>query len=52
VQFWNATDPFLAIEDELEKRGAIVEVVWPHATIGLPIEEAAAPLGENQPLAI
>jgi len=52
VQFWNATDPFLAVEDELEKRGAIVEVVWPHATIGLPIEETAAPLGENQPLAI
>lgn len=52
LTFWNATDPFLAQEDELEKRGAIVEVVWPHARLGLREDEAAGPLGENQPIAV
>lgn len=52
VVFSNATDPFLVAEDKTEKSGAVVEVVWPHEKLGLLEDEAAAPLGENQPIAI
>lgn len=52
VRFWNATDPFLAREDTSGRRGAIVEVVWPHAALGLLEDETTGPLGENQPIAI
>jgi len=51
VRFRNATDPFLTAGDKRDKGGAIVEVVWPHAVLGLPDTEATAPLGENQPVA-
>ncbi len=50
VQFWNASDPFLAAEDKADKGGAIVEVIWPHSVLGLLDNEATAPLGENQPI--
>ena len=49
VIFLNASDPFLSAEDKAERSGAIVEVVWPHGAIGVPLDEAAAPLGENRP---
>ncbi|WP_439137265.1 sensor histidine kinase RegB [Roseicyclus sp.] len=52
VSFDNATDPFLSIEDKTEKSGAVVEVVWAYAAIGLPADAASAPLGENRPIAI
>lgn len=52
VRFWNATDPFLAREDTNDRRGAIVEVIWPHAALGLLDEEATGPLGENQPIVV
>lgn len=50
VTFMNASDPFLAAEDMVERGGAMVEVVWPHEKIGLLEDEAAGPLGENQPI--
>jgi two-component system sensor histidine kinase RegB len=52
VTFMNASDPFLSAEDKEERGGAIVEVIWAFETIGLPEDEASAPLGENQPIAI
>ncbi len=52
VTFQNASDPFLAAEDKGERRGAVVEVTWPHQSIGLPAEEASGPLGENQPISV
>lgn len=52
VTFMNASDPFLAAEDMQDRSGALIEVVWPHEAIGLPADEAAGPLGENQPIRI
>lgn len=52
VAFGNATDPFLSAEDKTDKSGAVVEVIWPHDAIGLPADEATAPLGENKPFAL
>jgi two-component system sensor histidine kinase RegB len=52
VRFFNAADPFLVAEDMAEKSGAVVEVIWPHDALGLREDETAAPLGENQPIAI
>ena len=49
VVFLNASDPFLSAEDKAERSGAIVEVVWPQAAIGVPLTEATGPLGENRP---
>ncbi|MDG3041234.1 sensor histidine kinase RegB [Roseicyclus marinus] len=51
VMFLNASDPFLSAEDKAERSGAIVEVVWPQAAIGVPLTEATGPLGENRPFA-
>ncbi|MGP1355342.1 sensor histidine kinase RegB [Roseicyclus sp.] len=52
VAFVNASDPFLIREDVAERGGARVEVTWPHQAIGLLEDEANAPLGENQPIAV
>jgi two-component system, sensor histidine kinase RegB len=52
VAFVNASDPFLIREDVAERGGARVEVSWPHQAIGLLEDEANAPLGENQPIAV
>jgi two-component system, sensor histidine kinase RegB len=49
VVFLNASDPFLSAEDKEERSGAVVEVVWPQAAIGVPLTEATGPLGENRP---
>ncbi|PWK61400.1 sensor histidine kinase RegB [Roseicyclus mahoneyensis] len=51
VSFLNASDPFLSAEDKEERGGAIVDVVWPHSAIGVPLDEAVGPLGENRPIA-
>ncbi|MDG4650279.1 ActS/PrrB/RegB family redox-sensitive histidine kinase [Roseibacterium sp. SDUM158017] len=52
LSFLNASDPFLVREDVTGKSGARVEVTWPHHAIGLLEDEANAPLGENQPIAV
>lgn len=47
LSFANARDPFLSAEEQPERSGAIVEVVWPRARI----EVAEAPTGANVPIA-
>jgi two-component system sensor histidine kinase RegB len=50
VRFDNATDPFLVAADTSGQSGAVAEVVWPHASLGLLEDETNAPLGDNQPI--
>ena len=50
IEFDNASDPFLAEEELIEKRGAVVSVSWPMDRIAVPAGQAAGPLGENQPI--
>ncbi len=50
IRFWNAPQPFFIGKDRIEKGGAVVEVIWPYARVGLLDEEMAAPLSENQPI--
>lgn len=52
IEFHNASDPFLYADDTGEKRGAVVEVIWPTASIGAPPELSSGPLGENQPIPV
>ncbi|MEL6953012.1 MAG: ActS/PrrB/RegB family redox-sensitive histidine kinase [Pseudomonadota bacterium] len=52
VEFHNASDPFTAPSERVEKSGAVVEVTWPVAAISAPAALASGPLGENQPIAI
>jgi two-component system, sensor histidine kinase RegB len=51
VSFLNASDPFLSAEDKGERGGAIVDVVWSQSAIGVPLDEAVGPLGENRQIA-
>lgn len=46
LSFANARDPFLTAEEQPERSGAIVEVVWPRARIEAPGEA----LGLNRPI--
>lgn len=48
LSFANGSDPFDAPNSKIERRGAIVEVVWPRAKIVS--EMANASVGENQPI--
>lgn len=50
LEFHNASDPFLSVREQSEKRGAIVMVAWPKEVIAVPPEHAGGPLGENQPI--
>jgi len=52
VSFRNATDPFLLVEESGERHGAMVEVIWPAATIQLADSAAHAPLGENKQIPV
>lgn len=47
MAFANGADPFLTDAERPERGGAIVEVVWPLASIAAPDE---APLGQNRPV--
>ena len=47
LSFANARDPFLSAEEQPERSGAIVEVIWPRARIEVP----EAPTGANSPFA-
>ena len=46
VTFANGSDPFLTADEAPPRRGAIVEVIWPRASIEAPGREV---LGENVP---
>jgi len=50
IVFGNGSDPFLSDEDQPEKCGAIVEVIWPRGKDGPESASQRRPLGENQPI--
>lgn len=53
LTFANASDPSEPNQDDLERSGAVVEVVWPRAKIdGRPKSGETGYLGPNQPLKI
>ncbi len=52
LKFSNASNPFLLLEEESEKRGAQVEVTWKGADIQVKVDQARGPLGENQRIQI
>ena len=49
LSFANGTDPFLPLSIPNERRGAIVEVIWPRAKIAADPMTAGKALGENVP---
>ncbi|MCB1313238.1 MAG: ActS/PrrB/RegB family redox-sensitive histidine kinase [Sedimentitalea sp.] len=52
LSFANGSDPYLAGNDRKERRGAIVEVVWPRSKIDAREGEFALPIGRNQPIEV
>jgi two-component system sensor histidine kinase RegB len=52
LKFANGTDPALVSETEPADFGAVVEVVWPRATIDVSLRETRRPLGENQQIQV
>ncbi|SIO49595.1 two-component system, sensor histidine kinase RegB [Rhodovulum sp. ES.010] len=50
LSFANGSDPFLTASDRTERRGAVVEVEWPIAHIGVSAESQLSALGENMPI--
>ena len=52
LSFANGSDPYLAGNDRKERRGAIVEVVWPRSKIDTREGEFALPIGRNQPIEV
>jgi two-component system sensor histidine kinase RegB len=52
LTFANGADPFAAGADRPDRSGALVEVVWPRATIGADSPEGSRPLGENRPIRV
>jgi two-component system, sensor histidine kinase RegB len=49
LSFANGSDPYQAYTKKSERRGAIVQVVWPRSIIDAQIGENAVPRGQNQP---
>jgi len=49
LSFANGSDPYQAYTAKSERRGAIVQVVWPRNIIDAQIGENAVPKGQNQP---
>lgn len=52
LSFANGSDPYQPERLKKERRGAIVEVVWPRSKIDARSGENAVPLGRNQPIEI
>ncbi|MEM9550138.1 MAG: ActS/PrrB/RegB family redox-sensitive histidine kinase [Pseudomonadota bacterium] len=50
LSFANGSDPYQTISTIKERRGAIVEVVWPREKIDALVGENAIPIGANQPI--
>jgi len=50
LAFVNGTDPYQTVSDQKDRRGAIVEVVWPRSKIDAQVGENAVPIGHNQPI--
>lgn len=49
LSFANGADPFRPVSDQRERRGAIVEVVWPRDRIASEAGRKGRPIGENIP---
>ncbi|MDC0343816.1 ATP-binding protein, partial [bacterium] len=52
LTFSNGSDPFQNITSDKNRRGAIVEVVWPRAMIDAQMGPNTVPVGSNQPIEI
>ena len=52
LRFANGSDPYQTLPTQKERRGAIVEVVWPRSKIDAQFGENAVPIGQNQPIQI
>ncbi len=52
LSFANGSDPFLPSTEQGERRGAIVEVIWPRAKIVSSAGQRGVAIGENRPLEI
>ncbi|KMK65287.1 sensor histidine kinase RegB [Puniceibacterium sp. IMCC21224] len=52
LSFANGTDPFLLPATQGERRGAIVEVIWPRARIVPETGNHSAGIGENRPIEV
>lgn len=52
LSFANGADPYASATDQTERRGAIVEVVWPRSKIVAELAKPGTPLGENRPIEI
>lgn len=52
LSFANGSDPHRPHKGKSERRGAIVEVVWPRGKIDAQSGENAIPIGQNQPIEI
>lgn len=52
LSFANGSDPYRPNDSNLERRGAIVKVVWPRSKIDALKGENAVPVGRNQPIEI
>ncbi len=52
ITFANGSDPFLSVEETPQRRGAIVEVIWPRKAIEQDAALVHGPLGKNAPLEV
>jgi len=52
LSFANGSDPYQSLSRQKDRRGAIVEVVWPRRKIDAQHGENAVPLGANRPIEI
>jgi two-component system sensor histidine kinase RegB len=52
LSFANGSDPYQKITTNRERRGAIVEVVWPRSRIDSQYGENTIPVGSNRPIEI
>ncbi|MDK3071801.1 ActS/PrrB/RegB family redox-sensitive histidine kinase [Sedimentitalea sp. JM2-8] len=52
LSFANGSDPYQPEPLRKERRGAIVEVVWPRSKIDVQFGENAVPIGRNKPIEI
>ncbi|MBJ6372000.1 sensor histidine kinase RegB [Sedimentitalea arenosa] len=52
LSFANGSDPYQPDKLKTERRGAIVEVVWPRPKIDAQLGENAVPIGLNQPIRV
>lgn len=52
LSFANGADPYTTSADQTERRGAIVEVVWPRSKIVVDPAKPGTPLGENRQIEV